>query len=444
MAVLRLYTKNGDFIGYIKDFFNDIITREINAIPSFEFTIAQDNPIVDMLREEAVIEYQSERYLVKKIIDGRDKDGQLIKQVIADGLLIVLMYDTISSFQLINRTAGDALTEALRGNRAGWAVGTVEIDAIRSMEKEEYVNRYYLISKLIELYGGEIEADTKNRILNWRQRIGVDTGVRIAYGHNADAIRRIGDAYEFGTRLYALGYDNLTTAGVNGTGQPYIDADTISQYGVVDFIWKTQIRDAQTLYELALLKLELIKHPRRSYEVDVSILQQPIRLGDIVRVKDGDQWIQTRVVKMEEHLSEPWRNRVTLDTVPVGYRSLQERLAALMQTIDSNMDVWDKARLLDSGTVIEYGKRDYEESTVFQLSQAYYSRPVVWLGLQKENPEVPDPDIAITLIADFETDLDENNNILYTGVIAKVVAGPDSLPGFKITMHAYCRDPVTG
>lgn len=444
MVTLRLLTKSRMFVGYIRQIFNDILTREINNIYSFVFSIASDNPMASSIKEEMLIEYQDEYFIVKKIIDEINSNGESIKTIIADSLIIELMYDTIPSFQLIDRTAREAITEVLARNKGGWTVGDVEITAVRSMQKEEYVNRYYLLSKIVELYGGEIEVDTKNKKIHWRQKLGTDTGVRIAYGHNADAIRRIGDAYEFGTRLYAVGYDNLTTAGVNGTGQPYIDADTISQYGVVDFIWKTQIRDAQTLYELALLKLELIKHPRRSYEVNVSILQQPIKLGDIVRVKDGDQWIQTRVVKIEEHLSEPWRNRVTLDTVPVGYRSLQERLADLMHTVDSNRDTWDKARLLDSGTIIEYGKRDYEEETLFRLSQPYYTRPVVWLGLQKEDPESDDPDVPITLVADFETDLDDNNNILYVGVIARVVNGPTSLPGHKITMQAYCLDPVTG
>lgn len=443
MVSLRLLTKSKTLVGYIREIFDDTITREIGNITSFTFSVAANNPIASLIKEEMLIEYQDEYFLIKQIIDEITSEGEAIKTVVCDSKIIELMYEIIPTFRLVNRTAREALTEVLFENKSGWTVGDVEVSAIRSMSEEHYANRYYLLTKIVELYGGEIEVDTKTQKIHWREKIGKDTGVRIAYGHNVNSIRRVGDAYEFGTRLYALGYDNITVAEVSETGQPYIDADTVAKYGVIEYVWKTEIRDVNTLYELAKMKLELIKNPRRSYEVDATIITHRLGIGDTVRIKDGGEWVSTRVVKLEEHPSEPWKNKITLDTVPVWFRTLQERLAALMQTVDYNKDIWDRARMLDDSVTIEYGKRDYETMTVFQLSRPYYSKPTVWLGLQKEDPTALDPETPITLVADFKTELDANHNILYVGVIASVVSGPSTLPGFKITMNAFCSDPVT-
>ena len=442
MVSLRLLTRSRETIAYIRNIFNDTLQREINSLSSFTFSITSDNVAARLIKEELLIEFQREYFLVKHITDEIDSNGESIKTVTAESQAIELMYDILPVFQLVNRTAEEAISEALKGNRGGWTVGTVEIQTVRSMDREDYANRYQLLTKIRELYGGEIEYDTENKKVNLREKIGKNEGVMIAYNHNASLIRRISDAYDFGTRLYALGYDNITTASVNGTGQDYLEADTVNQYGIVDLPWKTQIKDPATLYELAQLKLELVKHPRRSYIVDAAVIGSSVSLGDAVRVKDGDQWVSTRVVGIQEYPTEPWRNKITIDSEPLGYRSMQERLASLMQTVESNRDIWDKARLLGDGTIVEYGKRDYEQVTTFILSQAYYSPPTVWLGLQKEDPQAADPIESITLIADYQTTLDANNNKLYTGIIAKVATGPTSLPGFKITMTAYCLDPV--
>lgn len=450
--MFEVMTSDGRSLGYINEFMDAEINREINQLYTLDITIPISDPISFEIRQNRLIRYKNEHYLVTRMKDIRDENNRKYKQVECELRVAELLGDVVESFVIVDRTARDALTEALRGNRYGWTVGTVEINTTNSLEEVQFANRWELLVKIQEKWGGEFQYDTETKTISLLNQIGADRGLLVSYSHNMKSIECISDFQEWGTRLYALGRDNLTTERVNGTGEPYIRADTEAIYGAIDYVWKTDIDNANLLYEASLKKLELIKHPRRSYLINVFDLRSikgyedyVFNLGDIVKVQDEELGVDivSRVVSEKEVPGKPEEYSVVVDTTPMNYASLQRQLAEILQRVNRSGDVWDRAKLIDSDVYIEYGKIDYEleEKPRLMFTNRYYSKPVVFLSIHKENEDVQNPTSTITVTSEHVTGLDTNNNITYDGVEVNVIGDVD-IVGHTISVWAFCRDPI--
>jgi phage minor structural protein len=124
-----------------------------------------------------------------------------------------------------------------------------------------------------------------------------DVRGEIRYQKNLVRIRRVKDSGNIVTRILPLGYgegDNqLTIAEVNG-GIPYLDADTVSDYGLIQSVLvDRRFESAASLKEYAQTVLNELKHPYVSYEIKAIDLARfspgtydDFRLGDVVRVID--------------------------------------------------------------------------------------------------------------------------------------------------------------
>lgn len=443
----KLYSQKMVFIGFLNDVFQASVEHEVNKLSQMEIEFVPGEIAVS---PGMFLEWNGQYYLVQTVTDFKDAKGNYTR-IGAEIAATELGGDILPSFELHSRTAEEAITEMLGGNRFSWTAGNVEVGGTASIEKREYVSRLELLMSVPEIWGGILIWDTKNKKVNLLNSSGKDNGVRLSYTKNLREIERTIDRREFGTRLYALGRDNLTTAGVNGTGLDYIEADTADIYGIHDYAWKTDIAGENQLYEAALVKLELIKQPKCSYTVkavDLSALNgyedYSLVLGDIVYVTDDDLGIEVKssVVKVTEYPLTPEEKELVIDSVPLNYRQVEHRLAKLMQMVEESKDVWDRARLIDADTLAEYGMRDYSETVEFTFSNSYYQQPVIFAALQKVNAEANDPTSAFMLQTEAIAGLDQYNNLIYTGARVKVIGGPALLPGYKINVLAFCTDPV--
>ena len=94
-------------------------------------------------------------------------------------------------------------------------------------------------------------------------------GCGIHYMRNMVGIEKTMDASTLVTRLYLLGYgegvNQLTIRDVNG-GVPYVEADTVSKWGVKCSVYAdTRIEDAALLKARGLAVLEKYKNPYVTY-----------------------------------------------------------------------------------------------------------------------------------------------------------------------------------
>ncbi|RED54803.1 phage tail spike protein [Cohnella lupini] len=121
----------------------------------------------------------------------------------------------------------------------------------------------------------------------------------IRYGANMQGIEKTIDPTSICTRIYPMGYgegvNQLLISDVNG-GLPYLDADTISTYGIVakTFVDR-RFTSAETLKAQGQAILTKLKIPRVSYTVKASelfaITKDPLdrfNTGSLVRVIDQE------------------------------------------------------------------------------------------------------------------------------------------------------------
>lgn len=138
-------------------------------------------------------------------------------------------------------------------------------------------------------------------------------GCELRRRKNMQGVTKEEDAKSLVTRLYPLGYgegDNqLTIRNVNN-GVEFIDADTISLWGVKESIWADRrFEDAANMMATARKMLERLKMPFVSYTVDSIDLFQRTRQnfdefkeGKVVRVIDREDGIDldTRIMEIDK------------------------------------------------------------------------------------------------------------------------------------------------
>lgn len=123
-------------------------------------------------------------------------------------------------------------------------------------------------------------------------KVSTEPVAEIRYEKNMQGIHKHVDPSLLTTRLYPLGYgegsNQLTIRSVNG-GVPYIQSDTVAQYGLISKPWvDRRYQNADSLLAAARTMLEELKTPHISYEVEALHLYdlQKARPGDRVRIYD--------------------------------------------------------------------------------------------------------------------------------------------------------------
>lgn len=156
-------------------------------------------------------------------------------------------------------------------------------------------------------------------------------GCGIHYMRNMVEIEKTMDATTLVTRLYLLGYgegvNQLTIREVNN-GLPYIDADTVSVWGIKASVYAdTRIEDAATLKARGLSVLDRYKNPYITYTasaIDLTRLTgqewDKHMPGKLVRVMDGEHGVNftARIVNIskENVRGRPGEIEITIANAP--------------------------------------------------------------------------------------------------------------------------------
>lgn len=125
--------------------------------------------------------------------------------------------------------------------------------------------------------------------------LSTDVASECRLSRNLSSLSMAVDRTDLCTRIYPLGYgegaDQLTIRDVNG-GVPYLDADTIGQWGVAEAAYAdTTITDEGTLRSAALAMLDRVKNPVMTLDVaaielsaETGVSIDRFRLGTLCRV----------------------------------------------------------------------------------------------------------------------------------------------------------------
>jgi len=364
--IIEVTDLNLNRLGQIKDTWGNKQVEELNGPGEFEFMMAIEQLDIDALeyRPRDVLTFLSHQTFIRLYEEGRywftgqpfqieqseDASGQLIASVKCDGAMRFLSRFNVGKRTYKNMRASDILRDLLRVQTL-ITPGNIEfIDEISITFSRESL--YDAVHALRDTLGGDMYVDPHDMTFNWVRRQG-GRGPEIRYHKNMAFIRVVSDTSDHFTRIIPLGAgqgeNEVTIASVND-GLEYLEADTVSEYGVIEVVWKDEkYRDPLTLKRAAQRRLEEHKHPKMAIETSMIDLSQwrdewgerpysdrPPQLGDEVRIYHDRLGIdiRERIQKIQKNWDEDKRHEIGIELAD-RRRTYADMIAELNNRIEN-------------------------------------------------------------------------------------------------------------
>ncbi|OAO80585.1 Alpha-tubulin suppressor and related RCC1 domain-containing protein-like protein [Anoxybacillus flavithermus] len=335
--IIRVYTLDGSLAAYLENAKNIYIDDFLNDKSILYFEIPFNDPKTKLIQYDAQLVYKNRRYIVTKIEDGMEENGDFNFAVTAELNYIELLNKVFPTIEINAEELRNGLEKILAGT--GWKVGIIEPgyeDEIFSI-KESRKTALWLVRQVAKIVGLEMQWDSMNRVINLVKRIGSNRGASFRYRKNLKSVKRTITPPE-ATVIIPYGKNGLTIADVND-GKNYIENyDWYISQGVTLSEARQKYRKEYILEDERFIlpgnlkryaedMLKEMAFPRISYQVTVLDLsaitgleEDRFYLGDDVRIynEDLNLDVTTRILRMKVYPQEPWRNEVELGFLEPG------------------------------------------------------------------------------------------------------------------------------
>lgn len=300
----------------------DQLITESAGEETLTFSLPRNDPKLDLIDNEDHIQVGGSEFVIRLVEDGWSASKYQV-DITAEAVWYDLAeYDPITSinFQAVGPTT--VMEAILQGTN--FSVGTVEITTPGDFSITTPTNPLKAIRQVPTIYGGELEFDSINGVVNLRQQVGnQDTGVLYAYKKNLKSNKRIVDTKNLVTVLYPYGTNNLSISAVNN-GLEYIenyqwyDSTGKARQRKVATLTNGDIGNPSYLKTWAETQLNAMSVPQVTYQMDVQagVGDTIPRCGDIVTVYDSELGLnmKVRVAKRSYNVLEPWKSTLELDS----------------------------------------------------------------------------------------------------------------------------------
>lgn len=367
--------------GNIENITNGKIKEEINAIPSFSFSIYPNNVGYQLLTPfytKVEVYDEKHRHIA---FDGRvlvvepsmDSSGLILKRVTCEGKLAYLN-DTIQEYCTPkNWTTKGLLQQILKVHNARVDVSKViNLGNVQAVDANDniYVGIQYdsswktLVEKLVKKSGGEFQFRNVNGLLylDYLKQTGEEKKTAIVLAKNMQSITQKIDSSSLITRLYPYGAkikvkdesgneketeERLSISSVNA-GKPYVeDAEYLSRYGVIE---TTQFWDDVNSLEILKSKgAAWLKENNRitvSYEIDafdlslIDVDSDELTVGNIYPVRnellDIDE--KLRVISRTIDVIEPHKTTLEFGSKKQTLTNMQTSINQyVVETVEKNV-----------------------------------------------------------------------------------------------------------
>ena len=367
--------------GNIENITNGKIKEEINAIPSFSFSIYPNNVGYQLLTPfytKVEVYDEKHRHIA---FDGRvlvvepsmDSSGLILKRVTCEGKLAYLN-DTIQEYCTPkNWTTKGLLQQILKVHNARVDISKViNLGNVQAVDANDniYVGIQYdsswktLVEKLVKKSGGEFQFRNVNGLLylDYLKQTGEEKNTAIVLAKNMQSITQKIDSSSLITRLYPYGAkikvkdesgneketeERLSISSVNG-GKPYVeDAEYLSRYGVVE---TTQFWDDVNSLEILKSKgTAWLKENNRitvSYEIDafdlslIDVDSDELTVGNIYPVRNEllDINEKLRVISRTIDVIEPQKTTLEFGSKKQTLTNMQTSINQyVVETVEKNV-----------------------------------------------------------------------------------------------------------
>lgn len=342
----------GRKLAVLENAYDIVLEQEINGADVLTFNLPRQDEKMQYVEAENLALLADARYVIRKITEKKGGDRQTVTVYCEAEWYNIRYADPLEVLSWSNATAKAVMADILKGT--GWNVGDVELTHTRSLSLSQQTNRLDALYQVTEVWGGELEFDTANRLVHLRKEISRRPGVLFSYRKNIKSVERIVDTTELVTRLYAYGKDGLSFAEVNG-GKPYVEDYRYTNVVRTAVFTDERFTNPYHLMERAKEILETVSKPKVSYIVEAADLSglsgyehEAFKLGDYVLVYDEDMGLkfETRIVKWQYYVDEPWQIKLELSTKVSTLADLIDSLQASSQALQL-ADTVDRSELLE-------------------------------------------------------------------------------------------------
>lgn len=342
--------QRGRKLAVLENAYDIVLEQEINGTDVLTFSLPSDDVNKQFLEAENAVLLVNAKYIIRRISEKRDASQRDIKVYCEAEWYDIMYADPLTKFSWQDADAKTVMQDILEDT--GWGVGDVEIDKKRSLSVSTQANRLDVLHQVAEVWGGELEFDTANKVVHLRKEISRRPGVLFSYRKNIKGIEKVVDTTELVTRLYAYGKNGITFAEING-GKPYVENYQYTNVVRAAVFTDERFTNPYHLKERTEEILAMVSKPRVSYVVRAADLSglpgykhESFKLGDYVLVSDEEMGIQfeTRIVKWQYYVDQPWKTTLELSNKVPTLANLIDSIQATSQALQL-ADTVDRSEL---------------------------------------------------------------------------------------------------
>ncbi|MGL5642929.1 MAG: phage tail protein, partial [Paraclostridium sp.] len=334
--MLKLFNKEHVAVGALTKLKDYKIEYLLSGEDSIEFSLSISDENIHLVEEEGYIQNKLNEYVIKAI-----DPSQEIKRFSCSINIESIVGKSIQNFDTSNNNINDTIRLAIAGT--GWILADNNITKRRTVRLKN-TNALEVLREVRKVFRVDFRFDSINKIIHVYEQFGSDKGVYFTDELNLRSLAIPSDTYDYATRLYAYGKDDLTIASIND-GKEYVDNFQYSNK-VIEYIWEdNRYTDINSLKLDAEAKLAELSKPKRSYQASVADLAKyseeynflDFFLGDTITLLSRTEKFRDkqRIVKYIQYPNNPGSNTCELDNTILTFEDIQKENESKNEIIDN-------------------------------------------------------------------------------------------------------------
>lgn len=268
------------------------------------------------------------------------------------------------------------------------------VTEVKSISINKPTAIYKVIQDNLETYNIEIEfrVDIKNnkvvgQYIDVYRKRGRITNNRFEYGENVNRVKKKEDLSDFCSALIGYGQNGIDFRNVEwsiANGNPVdkpLNQDFVADKEAHAFfnnngnyifgVYESDAENAADLLNETYKELQKRKLPKLEYEIDISLIDEDIQIGDTVYVIDNEYdppiYLEARVTELTKCFTDETKNKCTL----ANFKEIKSNIKSLSKS-DIMLDVIDYITQIKAGILTETDikmLRDYLEKMNIEKSE---------------------------------------------------------------------------
>lgn len=327
--MIYIFNTRDKFIQSYTEYTDNIYKRVIGGEWSFTFE-TPINPV--FIKGYKIGFYDKENKFRLCVIDSVEEDfEENTATVTCLNDYTTLDFTFIEDKRVIEGTCTQAMTKLLENS--DYTVGNIEVVDSQNINFY-FASRLEGLNEILDIFGGELDIRIEfegnkitKKIIDIKQKLGTDTGLRCTYDTNLTSLKRIQLEEKFFNRLYGFG-EALETEGGGYTrkltfedevwikptfpidkplGQKYVeDLESIAKWGVRTGKVEVKTKDTSILIQETYKKLLRVADPRIGYVTTVKDIRNiegfehyVYTIGDTINILEetNDVTITSRIIE---------------------------------------------------------------------------------------------------------------------------------------------------